>query len=86
MTVNVQEAREMAALIDPLTRQLGSQLLGTMVRGQPREPAPQRLHFWRPVEPQQPAERRRICSLSCSGRWMRSSAMNRNVSKVVRGP
>jgi hypothetical protein len=40
MTVDVEEPREMATLIDPLTRQLGSQLLGTMVRGQPREPAP----------------------------------------------
>jgi len=76
----------MAALIDPLTRQLGSQLLGTMVRGQPREPAPQRLDFRCPVEPNSLPNAAGSCCLSCSGRWMRSSAMNSSVSKVVRGP
>ena len=53
----------MAALIDTQPRQLGAQLLGAMVRRETAEPASQRLHFRRPVEPEQPAERGRVSFL-----------------------
>ena len=53
----------MSALIDTQTRKLRAQLLGAMVRRQAGEPAPQRLHFRRSVEPEEPAERGRVSFL-----------------------
>ena len=67
MAVDVQEPHEMSALIDTQTRKLRAQLLGAMVRRQAGEPAPQRLHFRRPVEPEQPAERGRVSFLEMLG-------------------
>ena len=49
----------MSALIDTQTRKLRAQLLGAMVRREAGEPAPQRLHFRRSVEPEEAAERGR---------------------------
>jgi hypothetical protein len=57
----------MSALIDTHARKLCAQLLGTMVRGKPGEPAPQRLHFWRAVEPEESAERRWVMFLEMLG-------------------
>ena len=54
MAINVQEPHEMAALIDTQTRKLGAQLLGAMVCREAGEPAPQRLHLRRSVEPEEP--------------------------------
>src|SRR5205823_13693325 len=67
MAVNVQKPHEMSALIDTQTRKLGAQLLGAMVRRQAGEPAPQRLHFRRSVEPEQSAERGRVSFLEMLG-------------------
>src|SRR6266478_419859 len=67
MAVNVQKPHEMPALIDPQTRKLRAQLLGAMVRRQAGEPAPQRLHFRRSVEPEQSAERGRVSFLEMLG-------------------
>ena len=47
----------MSALIDTQTRKLRAQLLGAMVRREAGEPAPQRLHFRRSVEPEEAAPR-----------------------------
>src|SRR5260370_32620798 len=63
MAVNVQKPHEMSALIDTQTCKLRAQLLGAMVRRQAGEPAPQRLHFRRSVEPEEPAERGRVSFL-----------------------
>src|SRR5215831_10048816 len=38
-----------------------------MLRGKPGEPAPQRLHFWCTIEPEQSAERRRVFLLEMLG-------------------
>ena len=57
----------MSALIDTQTRKLRAQPLGAMVRRQPGEPAPQRFHFWRSVEPEEPAERGRVAFLEMLG-------------------
>src|SRR5215468_11167816 len=46
----------MSALIDTQTREFCAQLLGAMACRQAGEPSPQRLHFRRPVEPEQPAK------------------------------
>src|SRR5215470_10091539 len=67
MAVNVQEAHQMSALIDAHTRKLRAQLLGAMLRGEAGEPAPQRLHFRRTVEPEEPSERRRVFLLEMLG-------------------
>src|SRR5438034_6802788 len=67
MAVNVQKSHEMSALIDTQARKLRAQLLGAMVRREAGEPAPQRLHFRRPVEPEQPAERGRVSFLEMLG-------------------
>src|SRR4249919_2669325 len=67
MTVNVQKPHEMSALIDTQTRKLRTQLLGAMVRREAGEPAPQRLHFRRSVEPEEAAERGRISFLEMLG-------------------
>ena len=67
MAINVQEPHEMSALIDTHTRKLCAQLLGAMMRGEASEPAPQRLHFRRAVEPEQPAERGRVAFLQMLG-------------------
>src|SRR5882762_4672031 len=67
MTVNVQKPHEMAALIDTQTGKLRAQLLGAMVRREAGEPAPQRLHFRRSVEPEEPAERGRVSFLEMLG-------------------
>src|SRR6516164_5344942 len=56
VTVDVQKAHEMPALTDTHTRELCAELLSAMARGETREPAPQRFHFRRAVEPEQPAE------------------------------
>ena len=40
MAINVQEPHEMSALIDTHTRKLRAKLLGAMLRGEAREPAP----------------------------------------------
>ena len=56
MAINVQEPHEMSALIDTHTRKLCAQLLGAMVCREAGEPAPQRLHFRRSVEPEESAE------------------------------
>src|SRR6516225_10620744 len=63
MAINVQKPHEMPALIDAQPRKLCTQLLGAMVCRQAGEPAPQRLHFRRAVEPEQPAEGGRISFL-----------------------
>src|SRR6516162_5648083 len=57
----------MSALIDTQTRKLCAQLLGAMVCRQAGEPSPQRLHFRRPVEPEQPAKCGRIALLEMLG-------------------
>jgi hypothetical protein len=67
MAVNVQKSHEMSALIDTHTRELRAQLLGAMLRGKAGEPAPQRLHFRRAVEPEQSAERGRVFLLEMLG-------------------
>ena len=67
MAVDVQEPHEMAALIDTQTRKLRAQLLGAMVCRQAGEPAPQRLHLRRSVEPEEPAERGRVAFLEMLG-------------------
>src|SRR5215468_374246 len=56
VTVDVQKAHEMSALTDTHTRELCAELLSAMARGETREPAPQRFHFLRAVEPEEPAE------------------------------
>src|SRR5215472_1292749 len=56
VTVDVQKAHEMSALTDTHTRELCAELLSAMARGETREPAPQRFHFRRAVEPEEPAE------------------------------
>ena len=66
MAVNVQKPHEMSALIDTQTRKLRA-LLGAMVRREADEPAPQRLHFRRSVEPEQAAERGRVSFLEMLG-------------------
>ena len=86
MAVDVQEPHEMAALIDTQTRKLRAQLLGAMTGRQAGQPAPQRLHLRRPVEPEQPAERGRVAFLEMLGPLDACSAMSRNVSNVVRRP
>jgi len=67
MAVNVQKPHEMSALIDTQTRKLRAQLLGAMVRREAGEPAPQRLHFRRSVEPEEPAESGRVSFLEMLG-------------------
>src|SRR3982074_3160912 len=67
MAVNVQNPHEMSALIDTQTRKLRAQLLGAMVRRKAGEPAPQRLHFRRSVEPEESAERGRVSFLEMLG-------------------
>src|SRR5260370_14321032 len=67
MAVNVQKSHQMSALIDTQTRKLRAQLLGAMVRREAGEPAPQRLHLRRSVEPEQPAERGRVAFLEMLG-------------------
>ena len=68
MAVDVQEPHEMAALIDTQTRKLRAQLLGAMVcRQAGGEPAPQRLHLRRSVEPEEPAERGGVAFLEMLG-------------------
>jgi hypothetical protein len=57
----------MAALIDTQTRKLGAQLLGAMVCRQAGEPAPQRLHLRRSVEPEEPAECSRVAFFEMLG-------------------
>jgi hypothetical protein len=56
IAVDVQKPHDVSALIDTQTRKLRAQLLGAMMRGEADEPAPQRLHFQRSVEPEEPAE------------------------------
>src|SRR6266536_5889878 len=63
MAINVQKPHEMSALIDTQARKLRAQLLGAMVRREAGEPAPQRLHFRRSVEPEESAERGRVAFL-----------------------
>src|SRR6266480_5630432 len=63
MTVDVQKTHEMAALVDTQPRKLRAQLLGAMVCRQAAEPAPQRLHLRRSVEPEEPAKRGRVAFL-----------------------
>jgi hypothetical protein len=67
MAVNVQKTHEMPALIDTQTRKLRAQLLGAMVRREAGEPAPQRLHLRRSVEPKESAERSRVSFLEMLG-------------------
>src|SRR5262249_1884667 len=67
MAVDVQKPHEMSAPIDTQARKLRAQLLSAMVRRQASEPAPQRLHFRRAVEPEQPAEGGRISFLELLG-------------------
>src|ERR1700730_5129753 len=67
MAVNVQKSHEMSALIDAPPRKLRAQLLGAMVRREAGEPAPQRLHFRRSVEPEQSAESGRVPFLEMLG-------------------
>ena len=67
VTIDVQEPHEMAALGDPLARQLRAQLLSALVRGKPRELAPEGLHFRRPIQPEHPAERGRVLLLEMLG-------------------
>src|SRR5258707_124755 len=67
MAVNVQKSHQMSALIDTQTRKLRAQLLGAVVRREAGEPAPQRLHLRRSVEPEQPAERGRVAFLEMLG-------------------
>src|ERR1700745_805441 len=67
MAINVQEPHEMSAPIDAHARKLCAKLLGAMARGQTGEPAPQRFHFRRAVEPKQPAERSWIPLLEMFG-------------------
>jgi hypothetical protein len=57
----------MSAPIDAPTRKFRSQLLGTLLRGKPGKPAPQRLHFRRTIEPEESAERRRVSLLELLG-------------------
>jgi len=67
VAIDVQEAHEMSALIDAQTRKLRTELLGAVVRRQTREPASQRLHLRRPVEPEQSAEHGRVSLLEMLG-------------------
>src|SRR5215468_3668729 len=67
VAINVQEPHEMSALTDTHTRKLGAKLLSAMPRGEAREPAPQRLHFRRAVEPEEPAECGRVAFLELLG-------------------
>ena len=67
MAVHIQKPHEMPALIDAHTRKLRAQLLGAMLRGKAGEPATQRLYFRRSVEPEKPAERRRVFLLQMLG-------------------
>src|ERR1700720_1015584 len=67
MAVNVQEPHEMPALIYTQMRKLRAQLLGAMVCREAGEPAPQRLHFRRSVEPEESAERGRVAFLEMLG-------------------
>src|SRR6202046_4567962 len=67
MALDVQEPHEMSALIDTQTRKLRAQLLGAMVCREAGEPAPQRLHLRRAVEPEEPAERGRVAFLEMLG-------------------
>src|ERR1700684_881667 len=67
MAVDVQEPHEMSALIDTQTRKLRAQLLGAMVCREAGEPAPQRLHLRRAVEPEEPAEHGRGAFLEMLG-------------------
>ena len=67
MTFDVQKPHEVSALIDTQTRKLRAQLLGAMMRREAGEPAPQRLHFRRSVEPEESAERSRVSFLEMLG-------------------
>src|ERR1700681_123196 len=67
MAVNVQEPHEMPALIYTQMRKLRAQLLGAMVCREAGEPAPQRLHFRRSVEPEESTERGRVAFLEMLG-------------------
>src|ERR1700691_2418821 len=67
MAVDVQKPHEMSALIDTQTCQLRAQLLGAMVCREAGEPAPQRLHLRRAVEPEEPAECGRVTFLEMLG-------------------
>src|SRR5262245_56158319 len=67
MAVNVQEPHETPALIDAPTRKLRAQLLGTMLRREAGEPAPQGLHFRRAVEPEEAPKCRRVSFLDLAG-------------------
>src|SRR6202022_2563331 len=57
----------MPALIYTQMRKLRAQLLGAMVCREVGEPAPQRLHFRRSVEPEESAERGRAAFLEMLG-------------------
>jgi hypothetical protein len=50
-----------------VTGQLRAQLLGAIVCREAGEPAPQRLHLRRAVEPEEPAERGRVAFLEMLG-------------------
>jgi hypothetical protein len=67
MAINVQKSHEMSALIDTHTRKLRAQLLSAMLHGEAGEPAPQRLHLRRTVDPEEPTERRRLFLLEMLG-------------------
>src|SRR5689334_23864665 len=67
MAINVQEPHEMSALIDAHTRKLRTELFGAMLRGEAAKTTPQRLHFRRAIEPEEPAERRGIFLLEMLG-------------------
>lgn len=67
MTVNVQESHETSRLIDAPARKLSTQPLGAMLRREAGQPAPQRLHFRRAIEPEKSAERCRVFLLKLFG-------------------
>src|ERR1700751_4378156 len=67
VTVDVQKAHEMSAPIDTHTRKLCAKLVGARAPAWTGEPAPQRFHFRRAVEPKQPAERSWIPLLEMFG-------------------
>jgi hypothetical protein len=67
MAINVQEPHEMAAPIDTHARKRCAQLLGAMLHSKAGEPAPQRLHFRRAVEPQESAKCGRVFLLEMLG-------------------
>ena len=62
VAVDVEEAHEVAALLDAQTRQLRAELLGLVVAGQARELPAQGLDLGRAVEPEHAAEGLRVVS------------------------